>query len=242
LDGALNGIPWTPEELASLEAIAGSTYTPKVIETYNRWAKRAGFPVRTKSAVLNACSRNKISRQAEGCFLTSGKIAEILDVAIDIPQRWAERSYVPTIHSGKHCDPRFFRRSDLVKLAKEQPELFGGIERDRLFLLLEDADLADSIAARFPRRKGSGTAVQAIESGRIFPSVRAAAKALYVTPQGIHSAMRINGTCAGYHWRRIDPTQFNKLCQTTGARFSPQRQDSSQRLVQMNGLMPTRRN
>jgi hypothetical protein len=230
-----NRFPWSPEEIASLEAIAGYTYTPRVVETYNRWAKRAGFPVRTKAAVLNVCSRHKISRRAEGVFLTSGKIAEILGIKIDAPQRWAELGYVPTIHTGRQSDNRYFRRSDLVALAKQQPELFGGMDRDRLFLLLEDSDLADLIAARFPRRKGSGTAVQAIESGRIFPSVRAAAKALYVTPQGIHSAMRINGTCAGYHWRRIDPTQFNKLCQITGARFSPQRQGSGQHLAQVNG-------
>lgn len=196
--------PWSPEEIASLEAIAGHTYTPRVIETYNRWAKRNGFPVRTRTSVLSVCSRYKISRQADGLFLTSGKIAEILGVAIDIPQRWAERGYIPTIHSGKKCDPRYFNRRDLVKLAKQQPDLFGGIERDRLFSLLEDSDLADSIATRFPRRRGTGTPVQAIESGRIFPSVSAAARALHVTPQGIHSAMRINGTCAGFSWRKVD--------------------------------------
>jgi hypothetical protein len=194
---------WTPEELASLEAIAGYAYTPRLIETYNRWAKRNGFPARTRASILNACSRNKISRRPEGFFLTSGKIAEILGVTIDIPQRWAERGYIPTIHSGRKHDPRYFKRPDLVKLARRQPDLFGGMERDRLFALLEDADLADLIADRFPRRKGSGTPVQAIESGRIFPSVKAAARALHVTPQGIHSAMRINGTCAGFSWRRV---------------------------------------
>jgi hypothetical protein len=203
LESALNGTPWTPEELASLEAISGYTYTPKVVEVYNRWAKRSGLPKRTKASILSTCSRHKISRKADGFFLTSGKIAELLGVAIDIPQRWAERGYVPTIHSGKQYDPRYFKRSDLVRLAKQRPDLFGGIERDRLFALLEDEDLADSIAARFPRRKGSGTPVQAVESGRIFPSVSAAARALHCTPQGIHSAMRINGTCAGFSWRKV---------------------------------------
>jgi hypothetical protein len=199
----LNGIPWTPEELASLEAISGDTYTSRVIEAYNRWAKNNGFPLRTKTSVLSACSRNKISRQADGLYLTSGKIAGILGVSTDVPQRWAELGYIATVHSGRQCDPRYFKRSDLVRLAKQQPDLFGGIKRDRLFALLERENLADSIAARFPRRKGAGQPVQAIESGRIFPSVCAAARALYVTPQCIHSAMRINGTCAGFSWRKV---------------------------------------
>lgn len=192
--------------------------------------------MRSRHVILNVCPRRKISRKAECNFLTSGEIARILDVKIDVPQRWAERNYVPTVHNGKQRYNRYFRRSDLVEMAKKSPDLLGGIDRDRLFMLLEDVDLADSIAARFPRRKGPGTMIQAVESGRIFPSFKAAARELHVSSQGIHSAMRINGTCAGYHWRRVDPTQLPQSCQTVGPGSLTRLQGSGQHLAQQNGL------
>lgn len=98
-------------------------------------------------------------------------------------------------------------------MAKRHPELLGGIHRDKLFALLEDADLADFIASNYPTHKGGGTSVQVIETGDTFPSVRAAAKAFYVRPQSIYFAIRRNSTCAGYHWRRIQPTNITDLCQ-----------------------------
>lgn len=195
-------VKWTQEELVSLESIAGSTYPPKVRETYNRWAKKSGYPVRSGSSILSACSRYKISRQAECDFLTSGSIAKILGIAIDAPQRWAERKYIESVSRGSK-GVRYFRRSDIVSLARRQPDLFGGIERDRLFMLLEDSDLASSIASGFTKRKGSGRPILAVESGIVYQSVTAASRQLYATRQGIHSAIRSGGTCAGFHWKRI---------------------------------------
>ena len=218
-----------------LESMAGNMPPKHLSACYNSWASKSGYPPRSANAIKCMMMRNKISRRAEGEWITCSYIAEVLGLKIDTPQRWAEKGFINCYRNRGRSTRRYFRRSDLVEMARKHPCLFGGIDRDSLLSLLEDEDLVDSIVAAYPRRRGSGTPVQAIESGRIFPSVRAAAKALYVTPQGIHSAMRINGTCAGYHWRRIEPAQLTKSCQITGVESLPQPQGSSQRLVQANG-------
>jgi hypothetical protein len=205
---------WTPEQVASLESIAGSTYSPRICEEYNRWASKNGFCRRTRFAITSAMSRYKISRKAECGFVTSGCIAELLGVSLCVPQRWVEKGYISAVYSGKQRSPRYYRRSDVVAMARRYPELLGGVSRDRLFLLLEDAELADAIASAYPRHKGAGRPIQVVETGQVFPSIRAAAKAFYVCRQSIYFSITRNGTCAGFHWKYVEQPNQSQLCQT----------------------------
>jgi DNA-binding transcriptional MerR regulator len=181
--------------------------------TYNRWARKHGYPERSKSAIGSAIGRRKLSRRAEGDWVTSSYIAEVLGVSIDVPQRWAERRLIESYKNTGSKTRRYFRRSDLVGFAIRHPELLGGIDSQRLYMLLENQDLADSIAERFPRRRGSGTMVQAVESGRIYQSVSEAGREVFATGQAIHSAIRTGGMCAGYHWKRIEPHGLSTISQ-----------------------------
>lgn len=208
MEGSLNGIEWSQEERAALEAIAGNVLPRRIYDAYSRWAKKNGYPHRTKQAIGSALSRRKISRLAEGDWVGSSYIASVLGISIDAPQRWAEKNLIESYkHSGK-TSRRYFRRSDLVAFAKRNPELLGGISSERLFMLLENEDLAESIARNFPKRRGSGTMVLAVETGQIYDSISAAAREVFVTNQGIQSAIRTGGTCAGYHWKRIKPNEL----------------------------------
>lgn len=204
---------WTLEEIASLESIASTTYPPRVCEEYNRWANRSGYRARSRWSIISAMSRHKISRKPECSFVTSGYISEILGISLDVPQRWFEKGYVDATWNGNQRSKRYYKRSDLVAMARRHPELLGGISRDRLFALLEDADLADSIAVAYPTHKGAGRPIQVVETGAVFPSVSAAARAFYVRPQSIYFAMRQNRTCAGYHWKHVQPAVVTNLCQ-----------------------------
>jgi hypothetical protein len=207
-----------------LESIAGNMPSKHLAACYNSWASKSGYPPRSVNAIKSMMSRSKISRRAEGEWITCSYIADVLGLKIDTPQRWAEKGFIECYRNRGRSTHRYFRRSDLVEMARKHPSLLGGIDRNNLLALLEDEDLVGFIAASHPRRKGSGMPVEAIESGRIFPSVKAAARALYVTPQGIHSAMRIGGTCAGFHWRRIQQPN-ESVCNSQESRLSPQRKD-----------------
>jgi hypothetical protein len=69
------------------------------------------------------------------------------------------------------------------------PRVLGGFSADVLFALLEDRDLAESVAAAHPRPMGDWR-VRCIETGQIFSSCGAAARELHVTQACISLAIR----------------------------------------------------
>lgn len=209
----MNGIEWSREEKAQLEELAGNVLPRRIYDAYSRWAKKNGYPVRTRSAIASAISRRRISRKAEGEWVTTSYVASVLEVSIDAPQRWIEKGLIESYRNPGQKTRWYLRRSDIVGFAKRHPELLGGIGAEKLFMLLENQDLADSIAERFPKKRGSGKMVQAVESGRIYESVSAAAREVFATHQGIQSAIRTGGRCAGYHWKRIEPNGLSTVSQ-----------------------------
>lgn len=204
---------WTAEEKAALESIAGNVLPNMIAGLYNRWAKKHGYQERTKRAIVSAMGRRKVSRKAEGEWVTASYIAATLGVSIDVPQRWAEKGLIESYKKAGGKSRRYFKRLDIINFANQHPDLLGGIDRQKLFMLLEDDILADSIAKNFPKRRGSGTMVLAVESGQVYESVSAAAREVFATHQGIQSAIRTGGTCAGYHWKRIKPNGLPTVSQ-----------------------------
>lgn len=49
-----------------------------------------------------------------------------------------------------------------------------------------------------------GTKIKCVETGIIYPTIRDAARDMYIANNNILSAIKRNGTCAGYHWQLID--------------------------------------
>lgn len=190
---------WSPAELEMLEQLAGDQPPDRLIAEFNKWASNQGLPKRSRSAILTRLSRNGIStRAACGEWVCTGYVCQVLGVGTDTPQRWTTHYGIPCHRDGRQA--RFFRRVDLRQVAKDRPEIFGGIDADRLFLLLEDRPLADAIAAAHPRRAMQPRPVRAIETGWRYPSIRAAAARVHIARQAIQHAIRTGGTAAGYHW------------------------------------------
>ena len=193
----MNPPRWTTAELDSLESIAANMPPDLVSRNYNSWATRNGYPNRTHQALLTRISRCGMGR-VYGDWLSSSMICRTIGVSINTTQYWSDRYDIPCHRDGRRA--RFFRRSDLIRVARERPEIFGGIPADQLFLLLEDRQLADAIAVSHPRRAMEPRPVRAIETGWHYPSVRAAAARMFIARQAITYSIRTGGTAAGYHW------------------------------------------
>lgn len=192
---------WSERELEMLEQLAGDQPPDRLVWVFNKWARETGHPKRSHQALLTKLSRRGISVRASGDWVSTGYICQVLGVGSDTPQRWSDRYAIPCHRDGRGA--RFFRRSVLVKVARERPETFAGISADRLFLLLENRQLADQIATAYPHRSMDPRAVCAVETGWTYPSVRAAAARVYVTRQAIQIAIRTGRTAAGYHWKHV---------------------------------------
>lgn len=189
---------WSVAELEALEDIAGNHPPDRLSWAYNNWAGRNGYGIRTHQAILTKLSRRGVSARACGDWVSCGYICQVLGIGTDRPQHWQARYGIPCHRDGRRA--RFYRRSDLRKAAEEQPAIFGGISADRLFLLLENRELADRVAATHPRCSKDPRPVRAVETGWFYPSIRAAAARVHVTRQAIQHAIRTGNTAAGYHW------------------------------------------
>lgn len=196
---------WSPAELEQLEQLAGDLPLRMLVYKYNRWARSEGLPERTRWAITVKASRLGASLRPIGDWVGIGEVAAILGVSHDTPGNWIDRGLLPCRRADLPLSHRYVRRLDLRRLARCHPHLFGGIARERLASLLEDEALVNTICELFPRRACDPRRTRCLETGRIYESTSAAARAHWLTREGIAHACRTGGTAAGYHWEWIDP-------------------------------------
>jgi hypothetical protein len=167
---------WTEPELAQLEQMAGEMPLPMLAERYNTWAAANGFTQRRPANICATCNRNGWFTYCEGEYLSCGAVVRITGIHKSRLERIARDREVVIV---KHGWRKFIRRIDLAEAARRHRMDWYGVSRDRLFLLFEDLELAEYVAAsrqrpplpRYPRP------VRCLVTGTVFPTMRAAAVA-----------------------------------------------------------------
>lgn len=186
-----------------LAEMAGDTPWPQACRAYRMWAKKHGLPERSPSSLIRRCEIKKISRVTVGKVITTGLICQLLGVSHETVRRWLLAGYLPYKRygtSGGH--KHYVLRSDLRRMARERPHLFGGQSVGTLTQLLENEELAEEIVAMELPSPRQAKPVVCVETGRRYHSIEAAAKAVYVTPQRLQLVVKdARRTAAGYHWR-----------------------------------------
>lgn len=191
---------WTQAEIEHLEAIAGDLPSPAILPIHNKWAIENGFPERTSASIWAIARRQNISLKAEGEYVTTSYIADILEVPLQTITNWISYGYLATYEGLARS---YVLRSSLRRLAKKRPHLFAGFGREKLMLLLEDERLAESIAENYQRNNRRHRGVRAIEARKTYRSLRLAAKAHSVSHTAIARAIYSKRDFAGYHWEYV---------------------------------------
>lgn len=197
--------PWTQPELDRLDAMAGTLPWHAFLASYNGWASAQGYPRRTATALRNRLQKLGYGTGVSGGdWLTTGDIAAIAGISPGRPENWVAR-FRDILQPA--CRHRYYiHRRNLRKLARQHPRLFGGISEAALTCLLEDEKLAEQIAAAYPHRPPAvhhrPKPVTCVETGIVYPSQTAAARAVYVVPSAINWAVTTNQPIAGFHWKR----------------------------------------
>jgi hypothetical protein len=194
--------PWTKEEDNCLELFVGDKLWPTVPSTYNQWARRNGFPERTRTALLKRVELKRWRRRVEGAWITTGTIAQALNLSYRAPEYWIAECGLPATRLGEgRSYPYYIRRSDLVKFARRRRDLFAGYPRRDLYRLLEDPELAIELAG-MRRQRPRMTAVQCVETGQRFKSISEAARAAaFVSSQRLRQVLdEPTRTANGHHW------------------------------------------
>lgn len=204
---------WSAAETEYLLELAGDVPGPLLADRYNRWAAQQGHPRRSHQALRLRAERFGYNIHAVGAWLTTGAIAQILEIAPHVPGYWAEqwpeilKPYQPKARPGSWRRGRvYISRVALRAFARCRPEQLGGIREANLLCLLENEQLAEQIAANYPSRPPNRQLrpVRCVETGEVFPTRRAAARAVFVTECNIGGALagRIK-TAGGFHWEAV---------------------------------------
>jgi hypothetical protein len=191
---------WTQAEIEHLESIAGDSPSPALPTAYNAWAEANGYQPRTMQAIWALARSRGIGLKAEGQYVSTTWISSLLGVPVQTITSWIDYGHLRTYEGLARS---YVLRSSIRTLAKKRPHLFAGFGREKLFLLLEDEKLANHLAENYPRNNHRHRGVRAIEAGKVYRSLRLAAKAHSVSHTAIARAIHAKRDFAGFHWEYV---------------------------------------
>ena len=184
-------IRWTAAEIDYLERLVGDVPFPVLVRRMKIAATANGWPDRSDKAIAMRLRRTGQACSARhGDWTTTGGAGEILGCPGTRVEAWLRRKCirdlleVRTVGHVQYIERRGWRR-----LARLMPRVLGGFSADVLFLLLEDRELADAVAAAHPSPIGDWR-VRCVETGRVFASAGAAAMEHHMSQAAISMAIR----------------------------------------------------
>jgi hypothetical protein len=187
----VRGTGWTTAESEYLERYAGQEPFADLVRRYQAAARQHGWPMRSKSAIIQRLHRMGLqARCRHGDWLTYYAVGELLGCSGDRVAGWSRKAAVRELLKPRWRGKGWYvRRDNWRRLAKKMPQILGGFDADALYLLLEDRDLAEQVAAEHRTTLGDWR-VRCIETGRMYSSCSAAARELHVDHTTINLAIR----------------------------------------------------
>lgn len=195
---------WSQEDLQILRDIAESLPPRQLVQVFNNLASKQNRPTRTRNAIYLKCNDLKLSVYPLYNTLTTDRIVSALKIDENKIYRWISRGLKTTRGSHKNAARHYITIEHLRKFARLHPEEFAGVNRDELFMLIEDKDLADQIKEQHPKRIFGAMRVRCLETGEVFPSQAAAAKHFYLYRSALYRAVKYGKAVGGYHFQRVD--------------------------------------
>jgi hypothetical protein len=190
---------WTDEEAGLLEALAGYHRVETITQRLNRVNTKAGRPRRTVGAVQSKFDRMKLSRR---CILDNfprDELVNILGVPRTRAKRWTEAYGLPS-KKGKALIT--VKVNQFREWAYANPHHLAGIEADRLDWLMDDLEFCEKVEAMPRSTIGIKQPVVRCSDGKVFQSIKAAARENFVTSSSLRKALRVSGAkCLGSEWR-----------------------------------------
>ena len=199
----MGGKVWSAEELYTLYLLAGDVPWPVLPQIYWNTVRQHGYTRRTGTALRRKCNELGLGRAANGRWVNAGLICKLMEVSYEAVQTWMRNGLLTGKRYGTtKGHPYYFKRTSIRALARTHPHLFGGLPVSNLTQLFDDDKLATEIAALELPKHQQRRPVLCVETGTTYPSISAAARAVYVTPKCIYEALdRPDKTSASYTWR-----------------------------------------
>jgi hypothetical protein len=199
----MGGKVWSAEELDILYLLVGDVPWPVLPQTYCNTVCQLGYPKRTGTALRRKCNDLGLQRAAIGKWVNAGLICELMEISYEAVQTWMRNGLIVGKRFGDTQGHRYyFTRSSICTLARKHPHFFGGLPVSNLTQLFDNITLAEEIAALKLPKYQQKRPVLCVETNITYPSISAAARAVYVTPKCISTALDDPAkTSASFTWR-----------------------------------------
>jgi hypothetical protein len=164
--------------------------------------RKKGWPIRTDLAVEVKAKRLYPSVRPVFNNFPLNEIANILGISRERTRLWTRTHGLPYVR--RHTSCLSIKAKDFQEWAYKHPEKLAGIEAERLNYLMDDWDFCEEVEQMVYAGEGIARPVKNLTTGQVFKSVRAAAKASYVTKACIPGAIKRGGKAAGHRWAYVD--------------------------------------
>lgn len=201
---------WSDGESALLEKLTGVEPFPIIVERLQAYQRRKLLPERSATAIEMQIKRLGLSRRCTLDNLNGSELAAALGVPYSRIRNWLSRSALP-LHATHAHTPRV-RLKDLRDWAEANPRLLVSIDADRLDWLLGDPELVKAIGKARPVTRGKACPVLRVDTGEAFPTIKAAAAAIYISPPALRQALDRNRSCAGGYFVRLSLAEYLDRC------------------------------
>lgn len=189
-----------------LREIAETLPTAQMIRVFNRQNGLLGNPKRTSQSIKLKIHELGMSLRPQ-CNFNASSLARTIGVSGDAVRYWIKIGLEATRQNDVPNSPLYINPAALRRFARKRPELFGGLNRIDLYIVLEDEKLVDFILANYPNRNHAlnpPNRVRCIETGRIYRSYKEAGKAVFVSRSGIYKSVKFGIAANGYHFELAD--------------------------------------
>lgn len=192
---------WRKQDDEILHQVAGEYPTDMLPAAFNRLAAQFDRPQRTPDAIYTRISRQGLSLRPYGHWLPTSDVAAAAGIA--------HRTMTARVKTGRITARKqngsghmFIHRRECQRVAREDPDFFSCGQRGLLVMLLESEALADACLALRPWNGLSRSKpVVCVETGRRYPSAKAAALAHFVTPNCMRESIRLGYRANGLRFR-----------------------------------------
>lgn len=201
------GSSWSEPEIATLVSLIGRYQLQDVIDRYQAECIAKNYPRRTRSAIRTYIKRLPLSQRSTADNWAMRELARQLDISPERVRNWVRIGRLPYRKVAAHIGS--ISRIDFAQFCQSYPQHLGGIDQSKLANVLQDDGLAQQCLARSGGSKTIAVRVQRIDTGIVYPTRKAAARALKMQP------VHVRQECArGDGWLkergRVRPLSFQE--------------------------------
>jgi hypothetical protein len=195
---------WTQEETDWLIDHVNTMPLSRLARSFNLWARVNRLPDRSKNAIDKKLRTFGYSNRPTVEFYTFMKLSQMLGLSRDTVAGWKRLKDNPIEtyrRDNKKQTFNYVTTKMFKDFARNHPSRLGGANEVGLQMLLEDSRWAKEILRAYPKRpdrQWPEHRVRCIETGRIYPSLGAAARDVFVVRQCIARSVKHGYKANGY--------------------------------------------